>query len=710
MTTPAPPQPAGGLGLTQNGNTTPSSPSPSVPSSNLPNGTAPSSSRLASSDSRNSVPPVATAPHGVPGAMPTPAMPSPQFPPPGPMASTPANRGSSNGTHLPPQNMTYNGPYSHPPPPPAADARYVSPSQPHPQLPPPQHYQAVPQQPRQQQPHAPVVAEQAPIPNGTSTSGRPSAPPIQESTNYRDLSHLLSISSPDIVRQVIRDHWEKAILGSQYHLAFLLNATIHQANDETLVRAVKDFGSRMIRVSKEHVVQHLGAEDLDLIADLLLTQASPTFLDKALARRLETIPARQLVNALARAERLGYDVQDIVEEGQGGGEHVIPSLHSLAVPPQPQPVPSQAHPATMHAPLPSQSLPQVPPAVKTKRTPGPSGLRRSPSLKGPGMVEYCNCGWPCSSIKALEYHGKKHACGAVLSTDQVGKELCPHCGCRFTSPGGLYYHNKVNVCGAYTEQQLQLITSLIHEFRKNKAAHPATTAPPTPTPVPTPSRPLELPPGYATPSDQGTPPPGRAAYAHLPPDKKQELDAEMRKTEDYYGGLMREAMSLPEPEKSKQLAALKNRYNTKQSVTRKKYGIRLRERRSRAEINAERIRLFGTLDGPSLSGHDSGTPPLKKARVDDAGASTTMMQPSDSQANTPRKRVPVRDMGGLSGSQATAEMNDPTASLNPVQPRQVLAPSGTQDDPMSIDDESDDESDDTASDEDIPATVPRIQS
>jgi hypothetical protein len=170
------------------------------------------------------------------------------------------------------------------------------------------------------------------------------------------------------------------------------------------MRAVKDFGSRMIRVSKEHVIQHLSPEDLDRIADLLLTQVNPTFLDKALARRLETIPARQLVNALARAERLGYDIEDIVEEGQSGGEHVIPSLHSLAVPPHSQPVPSQPHLSTMHAPPPSQPLPQHTPAVKAKlRNPGPSGIQHSPSRKGPGVVVYCECGWPCSSTKALEY-------------------------------------------------------------------------------------------------------------------------------------------------------------------------------------------------------------------------------------------------------------------------------------------------------------------
>lgn len=183
----------------------------------------------------------------------------------------------------------------------------------------------------------------------------------------------------------------------------------------------------------------------------------------------------------------------------------------------------------------------------------------------------------------------------------------------------------------------------------------------------------------------------------------------MMKTEEYYGGLMREAMKMPEPEKSRQLASLKNRYNTKQSTTRKKYGIRLRERRSKAEIDAERVRLFGTLDGPSLSGANqgTGTPPYKKARVEEGPTNTA--QPSNGQI-TPRKRVPVNEMGGLSGSQATAEMVDPTVSVNPVHPRQVQvsssqvnsASAGTQDDPMAIDDESD------STDSDIPATMPAV--
>lgn len=307
---------------------------------------------------------------------------------------------------------------------------------------------------------------------------------------------------------------------------------------------------------------------------------------------------------------------------------------------------------------------------------------------------------------------KKRACGLVQPSDQEGKEFCHHCGCRFTSPGGLYYHNKVNVCGKYDEEESQRVLKLVREFRSSQASRQAppqsASRPALPPPVSTPSRPLALPPGYGD-GRGSTLPSAGSAYAHLAPEKRRELDAEMMKTEEYYGGLMREAMKMPEPEKSRQLASLKNRYNTKQSTTRKKYGIRLRERRSKAEIDAERVRLFGTLDGPSLSGANqgTGTPPYKKARVEEGPTNTA--QPSNGQI-TPRKRVPVNEMGGLSGSQATAEMVDPTVSVNPVHPRQVQvsssqvnsASAGTQDDPMAIDDESD------STDSDIPATMPAV--
>ena len=90
-------------------------------------------------------------------------------------------------------------------------------------------------------------------------------------------------------------------------------------------RAIKDFGHRMVTESKDELVGHFSASDLDEVADLIIQKASDDFLDKALEKRLRTIEAKPLINALARAERLGYEPGDIVDEDQRqGSERVIP--------------------------------------------------------------------------------------------------------------------------------------------------------------------------------------------------------------------------------------------------------------------------------------------------------------------------------------------------------------------------------------------------
>ncbi|KAF7545146.1 hypothetical protein G7Z17_g9401 [Cylindrodendrum hubeiense] len=699
--------------------------SPSPSDSTLPNGAL--ASRPASTGSRLSTPPVtASMVHNANTLIAS--LPYVQVAhTPGPHTSSPLPYLGTFTNQGVPQQMTQNGFHRQPPfasiqaPPPQQAHNYhqaqYSPQPQHPVGPPSNHAPPPP----------PVRGDVMPPPNNGLTSPT-STHSVQTSPEYHNLVGMISTASPETVRQVIRDCWEKALLGSQYHVAFLLNATIHQANAETLNRAVKDFGSKMVKVSKQHVVRHLSGEDFDEIADLLLAKVSPNFLDKALARRFETIPARQLVNALARAERLGYDVQDIVEE-----EHVIPSLHSLIVPSIPSaPIPSQS--------VPSQSTPRssstgpvsaqaAPPALTV---PGSSqrtqqGVAGKPALTSskpnPGGVIYCTCGWPCSSTKAQEHHWKKKACNKIEEKDEVGKDLCPHCGCKFVSGNGLAYHQNVNVCGAYTEEQGSKMTSIIAAFRKEKRGQSTAATPASQTPSQSSPAWRQL----QASSAQGTPKPGLTTpssdpYSKLTPEQRRDFDKEMKEAEDHYGGLMRKAMELPKADQDKQIISLKNRYNTKQSVTRKKYGIRLRERRSKAQIDAERTRLFGTPDGPSLSGRDGAPPASKRARTGENGQSTVTTQSSGSQGGTPRKRIPVAEMGGLSGSSATAELNDPTASIQKPQEQQpnhidgqapshvhptrpgMLVASGTRDEPMSIDDNSSDS--DSTDEDDIPASLP----
>lgn len=67
---------------------------------------------------------------------------------------------------------------------------------------------------------------------------------------------------------------------------------------------------------------------------------------------------------------------------------------------------------------------------------------------------------------------------------------------------------------------------------------------------------------------------------------------ELREAEIKFTERMRQANLIPdEAEKKNRLDALGNSFGTKQSLIRKKYGVRLRMRRTKAEIQAERDRM-----------------------------------------------------------------------------------------------------------------------
>jgi hypothetical protein len=84
---------------------------------------------------------------------------------------------------------------------------------------------------------------------------------------------------------------------------------------------VRDFGGKMVADCKEELAKHLTTSDLDQIAQHIISIASDEFLDRCLEKRLLTIEAKPLINALARAERLGYEPNDVVE---GDHERVLP--------------------------------------------------------------------------------------------------------------------------------------------------------------------------------------------------------------------------------------------------------------------------------------------------------------------------------------------------------------------------------------------------
>lgn len=154
----------------------------------------------------------------------------------------------------------------------------------------------------------------------------------------------------------------------------------------------------MTTESRRHIVESLSPQELDEFADIIYAKASDHFLDKGMARRLETIKARTLVNALARAERLGYTFQDIVEERTADGtELVVPSIQPLTDSLQPARtaiVPPQSGSTTRLA---------VQPVVE-KRVSDPLPTANLPASLGPfGTARCSSCGRLCSGLRPLSH-------------------------------------------------------------------------------------------------------------------------------------------------------------------------------------------------------------------------------------------------------------------------------------------------------------------
>lgn len=110
-------------------------------------------------------------------------------------------------------------------------------------------------------------------------------------------------------------------------------------------------------------------------------------------------------------------------------------------------------------------------------------------------------------------------------------------------------------------------------------------------PQSTPVHPSITRPTVATPSSAAS---GSAVgpYSHLTEHQMQLMNEELKAAEEKYQPRFAEANQIAdENARRARVEGLRNSFGTKQSMIRKKYGVRLRERRTKAEIYAERERL-----------------------------------------------------------------------------------------------------------------------
>ncbi|EGX89897.1 hypothetical protein CCM_08150 [Cordyceps militaris CM01] len=431
---------------------------------------------------------------------------------------------------------------------------------------------------------------------------------------------------PAVLRQAVRELWELTLVGSEYHSSFLCSTLFHRAPPAILSRTIEQHGARLVRNSAGPLARHLRREDLDMMAPSLMSKLSNTFLDKALALRLESIGAQPLVNALGRAERLGYDTRDVVTDGGVGGsqsgsrgpaarqERVIPTANPIP-PPSPSMLPAQQQ--------------QPAPTGNTLRLPSAADLARL------GIAHCDSCNRPCGGIKALLSHRRSGLCGtAPVPLHKLGKEYCLFCGQRFLGQGGLAYHRSNNVCGIYMDEHAQVLIALLADAERILNSR----QPPPPPPPPQVKAATTPKPGPAASSQSMTP--QRAAeskdpYAKLTPTLRLALDVALTRVEHQYAEGIEKAKQLHPDAQKAEMARLKNLYNNKQSMTRKKFGIRLRERRSKSEIDEERSRMLST---------DPQTPVTPGYRTHSEATGTPRSMGSASRQGTP-KTVLLTEMG-----------------------------------------------------------------
>lgn len=174
---------------------------------------------------------------------------------------------------------------------------------------------------------------------------------------------------------------------------------------------MRDFGKVMTAAAKFEIIDHMTTADLDQLADRILAKASNSLLDKALQLRIKTIEAVPLINALARAERLGYESSDVVEEK------------------------GPAASAAVAQPLPEHNMcGAASPQVMTPGAPGSAVATESTAAMHCGL-----CYRTFKFQSAYDHHVKGRVCTRSSKTPGGFQYSCQHCGQGFTTVMGLRY-------------------------------------------------------------------------------------------------------------------------------------------------------------------------------------------------------------------------------------------------------------------------------
>ncbi|CAK7274476.1 hypothetical protein SEPCBS119000_006191 [Sporothrix epigloea] len=144
------------------------------------------------------------------------------------------------------------------------------------------------------------------MPNQTSQS--------QATKEYWHFDLAMKNGLPDALHRALRQNWKKCFTGSISHQTFLLRNLLEVTPPDAAQTCIKSTGRKLWKDTIAEKYEQMSTSGIDSATAQILARASNKFLDAALDIRLRSIDAKSLVNALARARRLGYEPDETFEQ------------------------------------------------------------------------------------------------------------------------------------------------------------------------------------------------------------------------------------------------------------------------------------------------------------------------------------------------------------------------------------------------------------
>ncbi|KAF7854190.1 hypothetical protein EAF04_010487 [Stromatinia cepivora] len=428
----------------------------------------------------------------------------------------------------------------------------------------------------------------------------------EETARLREV--LLHVSS-EATQAILREQWRNFLFtnAEDSHITFILRAGLKNANPNVLARIIKDAG-----VMKEAFVEVVSAKQ-PIVAKVLKTASANQLadlvpskvLDQALSERLKSVPAKTLIRWLAEADRLGYSLDDILDEND---ETVVPHIPSRA----------QSHDdshteMTYEAPR-NPEPPSLDPLVAEQQR--IIALQKAQIEARAHVLDDLRCPtctYKFDTIRGYNFHRSKNIC--TRNQPPGLKFYCSNCAQGFTTKQGMLYHEKKRVCLGeegedddeaifqdYLDRQnpvsnsphTQYLTGLNNQSHVDRLHNPSIPGPTHNIPRP----PLHTPTISkhisaiiaASPLDEGT----RQSPSELTPEKRAALEAALQRVEEKYA---EDQASIPEDwpadKREARLISLKNGNASRKSQIRKSFGVTLRMRDKDKEAKKRR-EVLGT--------------------------------------------------------------------------------------------------------------------